>query len=93
MSVDLNTYMLLAIAVFNAIAAYFSWQAKQIVTQAKDVVVATQSVIQVLEKNTNSIKDALVASTDKAARAEGMAEGKIQGNVEGRLAAVAEGKT
>ncbi len=34
--------------------------------------------IRRVERNTNSIKDALVASTAKASHAEGLAEGKAQ---------------
>ena len=36
------------------------------------------------EKNTNSMKDALVASTDKASRAEGHAAGFEEGIEQGR---------
>jgi hypothetical protein len=42
----------------------------------------TNKTIEVLEKNTNSIKDALVASTAKASLAEGKAEGLQQGRDE-----------
>jgi hypothetical protein len=42
----------------------------------------TNKTIEVLEKNTNSIKDALVASTAKASLAEGKAEGLKQGREE-----------
>lgn len=46
------------------------------------VVVKSAQVIQVLEKNTNSIKDALVASTAAASRAEGKVEGIAQQKAE-----------
>ena len=35
-------------------------------------------VITVLEKNTNSIKDALIVSTAKASHAEGVLQGKLE---------------
>lgn len=41
------------------------------------------------EKNTNSMKDALVASTGQLAHAAGKEEGRIEGEV--KAAAVAEG--
>ena len=40
--------------------------------------------VQIIEKATNSMKDALVAATDKAARAEGTAIGLEQGRSEDR---------
>jgi hypothetical protein len=40
--------------------------------------------VKIIEKATNSMKDALVAATDKAARAEGTATGLEQGRNEER---------
>ncbi len=38
--------------------------------------------VEIVHKATNSIKDELVAATDKAARAEGHAAGKLEGESE-----------
>jgi len=67
---DINLVIILLIGVANAFTAYMSWQ--------------THRNIAILEKNTNSIKDALVASTAKASLAEGTAEGLERGRNEKR---------
>jgi membrane protein implicated in regulation of membrane protease activity len=41
--------------------------------------------METLEKQTNSIKDALVASTAKASRSEGVADGRAQVKAENQL--------
>jgi predicted transposase YdaD len=41
--------------------------------------------IRLLEKNTNSIKDALIEVTGVAKKAEGKLEGKLEGRIEGKL--------
>lgn len=58
-------WTLLAIAIANCFTAYFAFR--------------THSSIGTLEKNTNSIKDALVASTAKASYAEGSDHARIAG--------------
>lgn len=59
-----NTWILLAIAIVNlATATVVIWQAR---------------IIKLLELNTNSIKDALVASTAKASRGEGVVAGRAE---------------
>jgi uncharacterized protein YpmB len=60
-NLDVNTIVLLIVAVMNAITLYFTRRT---------------------EKNTNSMKDALVASTAKASLAEGEAKGLQQGRDE-----------
>ncbi len=60
--VDINTVILLAAAALNAFTAYWSRKANK--------------NIAVIEKATNSMKDALVASTAKASLAEGTAIGR-----------------
>lgn len=67
---DLNTIVLLVVALINAYVA--------IVTHR------TGEQMNVLEKNTNSIKDALVASTAKASQAEGHAQGLAEGRGESK---------
>lgn len=57
----LETIALLVIALLNAFTALMAWR--------------TRGEMKVLEQNTNSIKDALVASTAKASRAQGRKEG------------------
>ena len=60
--------ILLAIAVINAFSA---WQTSK-----------TRSSIDLLEKNTNSIKDALVAATAKGSLAEGKEIGRADAKAE-----------
>jgi len=68
LEVNLNTIMILLVALINLYAA--------IITKK------TYTSIDTLEKNTNSIKDALVASTAMASHAEGMVAGKLEEKVE-----------
>lgn len=79
---DLNTAMLFGIALSNAAGLYFSWR-------AKSIAVTTSETVAVLEKNTNSIKDALVAKTGEAAHAAGREEMRIEG--EAKAATLAMG--
>ena len=58
---------ILIIAVLNAVTAYLSWRTHQLTKQ--------------VELATNSMKDALVASTGKAAHAAGMEEGRLAGEL------------
>lgn len=75
MNIDINTMALLGIAAFNALTAFLAWRThKSTVSQS--------NTIALLEKNTNSIKDALVASTAKASRAEGVTAGRLEGRFE-----------
>lgn len=67
----LNSLVLLGIAAFNVITAYLAWRTHVAVQDASDN-------IQKIETATNSMKDALVDKTDRAARAEGKEEGRIQ---------------
>ena len=64
MTPEYNLILILMIAALNAFTAWTTMQSKKTIIE--------------LEKNTNSIKDALVASTAKASHAEGMAEGKAE---------------
>jgi len=81
-SIDPNLTML-AIAVFNAITALIAWDTRRSTK-------ANERVIGELEKNTNSIKDALVKVTGEAAHAAGREQGRAEG--ETKAAALAEGK-
>jgi signal transduction histidine kinase len=63
---------LLFIAILNMVTAIFSWRTHQ--SQAKSAY-----VIKLLEKNTNSIKDALVKATGEAAFSAGETKGREAG--------------
>ena len=69
-SSDLNTGMLIILGVINIVNVILTKKA------------ATN--IAIVEKATNSMKDALVASTARAAQAEGHAEGLEQGRSENK---------
>lgn len=75
---------LLVVAALNAFTAWMTWRAHNEVVATKNVVLATQHDVAVIEKATNSLTDRLVASTDKASRAEGRAQGLVQGKAEGK---------
>ena len=62
-----NTVGLLAIAMLNAFTAWMAWNSRK--------------NIEKIEIATNSMKDALVAATDKAAHAAGREEGRAEGRL------------
>ena len=66
-----NGLIFLAVAIING---YTAWA----VNRAHAIAAQTMSDVHHIEKATNSMKDALVAATDKAARSEGMAAGRAQ---------------
>ncbi len=68
----MNNVLLAIIAVANAITAFFWYHNNQ-----KMKAMATN--IDTVEKATNSMKDALVASTAVAAEAKGFALGRVAG--------------
>jgi hypothetical protein len=61
---DINTAVLMAIALLNAFTAYMTHN--------------NRKNIRIIETATNSMKDALVAATAKASLAEGTAIGRQQ---------------
>ena len=65
-----NDIILLVIAAFNLLTAFLSWRTH---VSSK----ATQADVKKVELATNSMKDALVLATGKAAHAAGLAEGKL----------------
>lgn len=75
--------VLLGIALLNVVTALVTWRTHLVVLPAI-------SKITQLEKNTNSIKDALVKVTGEAAHAAGKEEGRVEG--EQKAAILAEGK-
>ena len=72
---DTNTIALMIIALSNMITAALVYLNHRL--QLK-----TGAQIDILERNTNSIKDALVASTAKASHAEGVLVGRQLENSE-----------
>ena len=60
---------LIVVALLNCITSIFTWRTHKVVKDSADV-------IDKLEKNTNSIKDALVKSTGEAAFSAGRAKGR-----------------
>lgn len=83
MEVEINTLVLAVIAVINLITAVLT-------VRTHIAAVATQANVEIIEKATNSMKDALVATTGKAAFLAGRQEATIEGEV--KAAAIAEGK-
>lgn len=73
--IDINTLMLLGIALFNCLTALLSLRnhraIKQVAGDVKDV-----------ERATNGMKSALIDATDRASRAEGHAAGLKEGQKE-----------
>ena len=66
---DQNTVALVVIALANALTAFFAWHSvQQRAKMSRD--------IGRLEKNTNSMQDALVALTAKSSKAEGVLQGR-----------------
>lgn len=66
---DVNLIVILIIAALNAYTARMSWK--------------TNKNVALVERATNSMKDALVASTARASHAEGTAEGLKAGTAAG----------
>lgn len=72
MRIDLQTLVLLIVAVMNAVTMYYTRRT---------------------EKNTNSMKDALVLSTAKISHAEGKEEGRAIGEQKAADLIVSESKS
>lgn len=70
LNIDVNLVMLLLIGLVNAYTAWLSHR--------------TNKNVAIVEKATNSMKDALVAATAKASLAEGTAVGLAAGRLEGK---------
>lgn len=70
-TIDINDAMLGLIAFFNLITAILAYRTHQ-------SSLATQTNMAIVEKATNSMKDALVKATGDAAHAAGMTEGLAQ---------------
>lgn len=78
---DLNTWVLLAIALTNALTALLVWHTKDAVKVAQADIAATKVAVELTERNTNSMKDALVARTAEASFAAGSNQARIVGEV------------
>lgn len=68
---DINTLMLLGIAALNAFTAWMTWRTSEDILQ-------TKKDVRKIELATNSMHDALVATTAKASHAVGKAEGRAE---------------
>jgi len=68
LNLDFNLVVILLIAAINAYTAYITRK--------------TNKNVEIVERATNSMKDALVAATAKASLAEGTAAGLAQGRKE-----------
>lgn len=71
----INNGFLAVIALCTAIGAYLSYRANANTSATREAVERQSETITKLEVNTNSMKDALVASTAAAFQASGMAAG------------------
>jgi hypothetical protein len=70
-NIDINGVILGLIALFNLITAFLAYRTHQ-------NVIATRADVAVIEKATNSMKDALVKATGEASHAAGVTEGLAQ---------------
>lgn len=90
----IQSISLVVIAMFSMIggiaSAYFSFRASQTTKQTKIIAEEVKLVAQETEKNTNSMKDALVEATRVAAMLKGKQDERVAGDE--RKAAEAEGR-
>ena len=83
-----ETIQLLTLVVTSVTAVVLAWityKTNVLAKSQKEIVDVQKSVegqIVALEKNTNSIKDALVATTAKLSHAEGKLEGQVEAKAE-----------
>jgi hypothetical protein len=89
-AVDLNTWVLLFVAVANAITGYMAWRTHTRMDAVVTAVEVQANDIHTIEKATNSMKDALVTATGQAALAEGREIGRAEGAA--KASALAEGR-
>jgi hypothetical protein len=82
LKIDLNNIALFFIAIFNAFTAWVTWRTHKTTTEVKKATLETQANVAIVEKATNSMKDALVAATGQAAHAAGVTEGLAQASAE-----------
>lgn len=84
MDIDINTVMLLGIAICNVVIAVFAWHTKQEMS-------ATRIVAERTEVNTNSMREALVLRTGEAEYGRGREEARVEGEAKAdKLAETAE---
>lgn len=82
-TMDMNNLLLIGVALLNAFTAYMTFLAKKDTEK-------TMINMQKVELATNSMKDALVASTAKSSYAEGATQAREAG--EAKAAAILEGE-
>lgn len=88
-TIDPNVVMWVLIALVNAYTAWLVHRTHETIgTVTKDVKEVKENIL-IVERATNSMKDALVAKTGEAAHAAGLEEGRIAG--EEKAATLAQG--
>lgn len=75
---DQNSWMIIGGITIAALNAYTAYLARETHEEAK----ATKDIALQTEKNTNSMKDALVAATRSAAHSEGVEAGRAEGKTD-----------
>lgn len=75
---DWDNVVLAVIAVATALNSYFQWRSNQISHETKAIAKKTQADVALVEKATNSMKDALVRATADASLAQGLAAGRAE---------------
>lgn len=97
MSIDGNTWGLIFIGLMQLVTAIVALlarkdtqEAKSAIVETKAIAVETKAIALQTEVNTNSMKDALVASTKDAAHSAGRTEGIAEAKAE--AATKAEGR-
>jgi hypothetical protein len=73
---EFNNVVLAVIAFFNVITAILYFITSKQVNEVKQVVTEVKENVVTIEKATNSMKDALVKTTELEALARGTAEGR-----------------
>lgn len=79
-----DNYLLAIVAIAQALTSYWAYRARNDAAETKKLANNTNESIRVVEHQTNSIKDALIVSTERSAMAEGRAEGLREGRAEER---------
>lgn len=73
---------LIVVAALQAFTAWLTWRSHNLTAETKNIALATQHNVAIIEKATNSLTDRLVATTGREQRAEGVIQGKAEGKIE-----------
>jgi len=71
---DWNNLVLAVIAIATALNGYFQWRSNQLSAETNVIAKKTQADVAIVEKATNSMKDALVKAAGDAGLVQGRAE-------------------